>query len=358
MDPPSNFIHDFITRLDLSVSITEKDLLGYRDLLGGRGRLALLAELKNRGIAKLSERQYLANALGRALREGTFGVEVSDNTQIKGETWDFDPYEYAEKLVPASRALEGSPTRPVSLGVLGEHRVLGSSLLPPWPSECRRALFAAGCFWGLEKGFWRLPGVHSTAAGYACGHTAHPTYSEVCTGLTGHTEAVQVVYDPARIAFADLLRWFWEAHDPTQGMGQGADCGTQYRGAIVTFDAEQHAQATASRDAYQAALASSGRFFTSARVITVEIPPPPPQGTSISFYYAEELHQQYLARPDCTSYCTAQPLLISLPPFETWAPNALHSSEHSPKLPERFGAKFAPVEHCALRTPNEPIRGF
>ena len=120
------------------------------------------------------------------------------------------------------------------MGQLKPHSVLGTSLLPPWPPGYKRAVFAAGCFWGLEKGLWRLPGVHSTAAGYSCGFTPNPTYSEVSTGLTGHTEAVLVVFDPARLSFADLLRWFWECHDPTQGMGQGKDRGTQYRSAILT----------------------------------------------------------------------------------------------------------------------------
>lgn len=290
-------------------------------------------------------------------------MEAMENESPPDDPVDFDRDKYAHELVPPGRALKGRPRRALSMGQLKPHCVLGTSLLPPWPPGYKRAVFAAGCFWGLEKGLWRLPGVHSTAAGYSCGFTPNPTYSEVSTGLTGHTEAVLVVFDPARLSFADLLRWFWECHDPTQGMGQGKDRGTQYRSAILTYAEEHYMLVLASRDAYQAALSSSGRYFLSGRPITTEIAPPLPDtaevdtGERATFYYAEEEHMQYLSRPESNPYCSAQPLMISLPPFETWAPAALGEAalQHTPKLSEAFWSKHAPVEQCALRRPNVPI---
>jgi len=171
------------------------------------------------------------------------------------------------------------------------HFVNGHRIAPPFPDGLSRAMFAMGCFWGAEKKFWALDGVYSTAVGYAAGHTPNPTYREVCSGMTGHTEAVLVVFDPKRIGYDELLRVFWENHDPTQGMRQGNDVGTQYRSGIHYYDGEQRTAAERSRDAYQQRL-------TAARhgSITTEILPAP------EFYYAEEYHQQYLAKnPD--GYC-------------------------------------------------------
>jgi peptide-methionine (S)-S-oxide reductase len=148
-----------------------------------------------------------------------------------------------------------------------------------------RAVFGLGCFWGAERVFWKLPGAHTTAVGYSGGHTPNPTYEEVCTGRTGHTEAVLVVFDPARLNYDDLLKVFWESHDPTQGMRQGNDTGTQYRSAIYTHDDAQRKAAEASRDAFQGALTGSGHG-----AITTEIAP------ALPFYYAEEYHQQYLSK--------------------------------------------------------------
>jgi peptide-methionine (S)-S-oxide reductase len=165
------------------------------------------------------------------------------------------------------------------------HTVLGSSLQAPFPEGSERALFGLGCFWGAERKFWQLDGVYTTAVGYAGGFTKNPTYREVCSGATGHTEAVLVVYDPRKISYADLLKAFWESHDPTQGMRQGNDVGTQYRSAIYATTDAQRAAAEASREAYQRALSASrlGR-------ITTEIAGEP------AFYYAEDYHQQYLAK--------------------------------------------------------------
>ncbi|RMH67957.1 MAG: peptide-methionine (S)-S-oxide reductase MsrA, partial [Actinomyces sp.] len=165
------------------------------------------------------------------------------------------------------------------------HLVLGTPLAPPYPDHLRLALFGLGCFWGAERFYWQLDGVHTTAVGYAGGYTPNPTYEEVCTGRTGHNEVVRVVYDPDRITYEDLLKVFWEVHDPTQGMRQGNDIGTQYRSGIYTYDAEQKAAALASRDAYQRRLHAAG--FGD---ITTEILDAP------TFYFAEAYHQQYLAR--------------------------------------------------------------
>ena len=172
-----------------------------------------------------------------------------------------------------------------------KHFVNGHPLEPPFPEGMRRALFGMGCFWGAEKKFWQRSGVFSTAVGYAAGATPNPTYREVCTGRTGHSEVVLVVFDPAEVSYDELLKLFWENHDPTQGMRQGNDAGTQYRSGIYVFDEAQRAAAETSKSAFQRALAAAGYG-----AITTEILPAP------EFYYAEEYHQQYLAKnPD--GYC-------------------------------------------------------
>jgi peptide-methionine (S)-S-oxide reductase len=165
------------------------------------------------------------------------------------------------------------------------HAVLGTPLAPPFPAGLEQALFAMGCFWGAERRFWQAPGVYTTAVGYAGGFTPNPTYEEVCSGGTGHAEAVLCVFDPEKTSYEEMLRLFWEGHDPTQGMRQGADIGTQYRSAIFWFSDTQRQLAEASRRAYQEALTAAGYG-----PITTELGPAPP------FYYAEEYHQQYLAK--------------------------------------------------------------
>ena len=172
-----------------------------------------------------------------------------------------------------------------------KHYVLGTPLVPPFPAGLERAVFGLGCFWGAEKVFWTLPGVFTTAVGYAGGYTPNPTYEEVCSGLTGHAEVVLVVFDPQKTRYETLLKTFWESHDPTQGMRQGNDVGTQYRSAIYVASPQQRAQAEASRDAYQHAL-SQARYGR----ITTEIAEAP------EFYYAEDYHQQYLAK-NPRGYC-------------------------------------------------------
>jgi peptide-methionine (S)-S-oxide reductase len=165
------------------------------------------------------------------------------------------------------------------------HFVNGHRIQPPFPAGLERALFALGCFWGAEKTFWELPGVYSTAVGYAGGHEPNPSYQQVCTGRTGHAETVLVVFDPKLIDYEDLLKVFWESHDPTQGMRQGNDVGTQYRSAIFTLNDEQRRSAEESKRTFQRALSSAHRG-----TITTEIRDAPP------FYYAEDYHQQYLGK--------------------------------------------------------------
>jgi peptide-methionine (S)-S-oxide reductase len=180
---------------------------------------------------------------------------------------------------------EALPGRAERMPVPAAHFVNRNRLDPPFPEGLERALFAMGCFWGAERQFWQLPGVYSTAVGYAAGLTPNPTYREVCSGMTGHTEVVLVVFDPKQVSYDDLLRTFWENHDPTQGMRQGNDVGTQYRSGIYYYDDVQRSAAERSRDSFQAEL-------TKARYgrITTEIRPAP------EFYYAEDYHQQYLAK--------------------------------------------------------------
>ncbi|MGH3906394.1 MAG: peptide-methionine (S)-S-oxide reductase MsrA [Pseudonocardiaceae bacterium] len=192
------------------------------------------------------------------------------------------------RMVTAEDALPGRST-PMPVSEL--HTVSGHRIVPPFPDGLRTAVFGMGCFWGAERIFWRTPGVYSTAVGYAGGHTPNPSYREVCSGRTGHTEAVLVVFDPAQISYAELLRIFWEGHDPTQGMRQGNDIGTQYRSAIYYADDTQRAAAESTRDAYQRALTDAGRGK-----ITTEIAP------LREFYYAEDYHQQYLAKVP-NGYC-------------------------------------------------------
>jgi len=185
--------------------------------------------------------------------------------------------------IPSNR--EALPGRAERMAVPDTHFVSGHRLEPPFPAGLERAIFGMGCFWGAERKFWQLPGVYSTAVGYAAGHTPNPTYREVCSGMTGHAEVVLVVFDPKTIRYEDLLKVFWESHDPTQGMQQGNDVGTQYRSGIYYEDAAQQRAAEASRDAYQPLLSKAGHG-----PITTEILPAP------EFYYAEDYHQQYLAK--------------------------------------------------------------
>jgi peptide-methionine (S)-S-oxide reductase len=197
---------------------------------------------------------------------------------------------FARKLrIPSPE--EALPGRSTRMHVPARHFVKGTRLEPPFPEGLEQAVFGMGCFWGAEKTFWQADGVHTTAVGYAGGHTPNPTYEEVCSGLTGHAEVVLVVFDPRATSYDAMLRIFWENHDPTQGMRQGNDVGTQYRSGIYYHSDAQRAAAEASRDAYQRAIAARGYGE-----ITTEILPAP------EFYYAEDYHQQYLAK-NPAGYC-------------------------------------------------------
>jgi len=195
------------------------------------------------------------------------------------------------KPVAIPTAEEALPGRSQRMPVPSLHFVNGAPLEPPFPAGLELALFGMGCFWGAERKFWELPGVFSTSVGYAGGHTPNPTYREVCSGQTGHSEVVRVVFDPRKVSYEALLRAFWESHDPTQGMRQGNDVGTQYRSAIYWYGDHQRRAAEASREAYQKSLADAGHG-----AITTEVREAP------EFYYAEDYHQQYLAK-NPSGYC-------------------------------------------------------
>jgi peptide-methionine (S)-S-oxide reductase len=192
---------------------------------------------------------------------------------------------FASKKTQMPEPGEALPGRAEPIPTAARHHVNKQPLKGPYPEGTQKAMFGLGCFWGAEKAFWSLPGVHVTAAGYAAGYTPNPTYQEVCTGRTGHNEVVLVVFDPAKINYDQLLKVFWEGHNPTQGMRQGNDVGTQYRSGIYTYSAEQKAKAEASKAAYEAALKDRGYG-----AVTTEIEDAP------EFYFAEDYHQQYLSK--------------------------------------------------------------
>ncbi len=193
--------------------------------------------------------------------------------------------------------------RPDPIPTAATHFVNGKALKGPYPEGFEKALFGLGCFWGAERIFWNTPGVYVTAAGYAGGPTPNPTYQEVCSGRTGHNEVVLVVFDPKKVSYAELLRRFWESHDPTQGMRQGNDVGTQYRSGIYVFNDEQKRQAEASRDMYQSALGKARGAITTEIVAAPE------------FYFAEDYHQQYLAK-NPGGYCGLGGTGVSCPIFQ------------------------------------------
>jgi peptide-methionine (S)-S-oxide reductase len=199
---------------------------------------------------------------------------------------------FMRKTTALPSAAEALPGRAIPIPTATTHFVNGRKLQPPYPAGLEQAVFGLGCFWGAERKFWELgDGIHATAVGYAGGHTPNPTYEEVCSGRTGHTEVVLVVFDPKKVSYEQLLKTFWENHNPTQGMRQGNDVGTQYRSAIYTSSDAQRQAADASKATYQKALAAKG-----LGAITTEIAP------SDEFYFAEDYHQQYLAK-NPAGYC-------------------------------------------------------
>jgi peptide-methionine (S)-S-oxide reductase len=258
-------------------------------------------------------------------------------------------------LIAPADALPGRTTKMPNIDGL-RHAVLGNELTIV-PEGHQVAVYGSGCFWGSEKGQWRFPkGIYSTAVGYCAGFTKNPTYEEACSGRTGHTEGVRVVYDPTQVSYVDILRWFWESHDPCSGMGQGNDRGSQYRSGLYYFNDEQRQLIEASREAYQKALIGSGRD----RSITTEIAAASDyEQYGGLWYFAEPYHQQYLAKPGARPYCSAQPQGVSLPPYEQWSPFAVGSDlyeKHCPTLPETFWSQHGPKRGCSVVSqPNEPI---
>ena len=200
-------------------------------------------------------------------------------------------FSFKQKPMKIPTATEALPGRPTPIPTASTHWVNGNSIKPPFPAGMETAIFGLGCFWGAERKFWQLPGVHATAVGYAGGPTPNPTYQEVCSGMTGHNEVVLVVFDPKKICYEALLKTFWESHDPTQGMRQGNDVGTQYRSGIYVASPVQRRAAEESRAVFQKSLDKAGYGQ-----ITTEILEAPP------FYYAEDYHQQYLAK-NPNGYC-------------------------------------------------------
>jgi len=250
------------------------------------------------------------------------------------------------ELVTPEKALKGRQQKMPNIEG-SRHYVLGNKM-DDVPEGYKEAVFGNGCFWGSEKGIWRLPaGIYSTAVGYCGGFTPNPTYEEACSGRTGHTEGVRVVYDPAKISFVDILRWHWECHDPTSGMGQGNDRGTQYRSGFYYFDDDQKRLIEASRDAYEEQL---------GRKITTEVRAASDYDKYGGLWYnAEAYHQQYLAKPGARPYCSAQPQGVSLADFESWCPEDL-KEKYRPTLPESFWKKHGPKRGCSVvRETDEPI---
>lgn len=210
---------------------------------------------------------------------------------------------FTRKSLEMPSAAEALPGRSMPIPTAEHHFINGHQIKPPYPNGLEQAVFALGCFWGAERKFWELgDGIYTTAVGYAGGHTPNPTYEEVCSGRTGHTEVVLVVFDPKKISYEKLLKTFWENHDPTQGMRQGNDIGTQYRSGIYVYTPEQRRLAEASREAYQRVLVKAGYGR-----ITTEILDAP------EFYYAEEYHQQYLAK-NPGGYCGLGGTGVACPP--------------------------------------------
>jgi peptide-methionine (S)-S-oxide reductase len=289
-------------------------------------------------------------SLIRQLKDAGVPVDENNPAQVMNLLQQFTRQK-EDEIVAKDRALPG---RSEPLQIADKHFVLGTPMKGPWPEGFQTLVFANGCFWGSEKGIWRLPGggIHSTAVGYCGGYTPNPTYKEACSGQSGHTEGCQVVFDPAKISVVDILRWFWEAHDPTQGMGQGNDRGTQYRSALYYSDDDQKRLIEASSAAYEAALKAAGKGRGDR--ITTEIKAAADCPGPECFYYGEDYHQQYLAKPGARPYCSAQPMEVSLPPFEQWAPEDL-KEKYEPKLPEEFWKKHGPTPHCVVRAANEPI---
>ena len=234
------------------------------------------------------------------------------------------------------------------------HRVLGTKL-GDVPEGFERCVFATGCFWGSEKAFWRVPGVHTTAVGYAAGKPGYsaPTYEQVCGGHTGAVECVQVTWNPKIVSFADLLRVFFESHDPTQGNRQGGDAGSQYRSGIYCTTKEQLVASQAAKEAYGKGLRREGKGRTSK--VTTEVMQVPTDRSESFFAYAEDYHQQYLAAPGSRKYCSAEPTGVHLEAATKWMPPEL-LERFCDRLPPEYWAKHRPQPGCVLRQPDKRVR--
>jgi peptide-methionine (S)-S-oxide reductase len=250
-------------------------------------------------------------------------------------------------LISPEQALPGRQQKMANIDGY-KHYITGKDVQEV-PDGFEVAVFANGCFWGSEKGIWHFPeGIHSTAVGYCGGFTPNPTYEEACSGRSGHTEGVRVVFDPSKVAFTDILRWFWEAHDPCSGMGQGNDRGTQYRSGFYYFNDDQKRLIEASKEAYEKQL---------GKTITTEIASADDyEKYGGVWFFGEVYHQQYLAKPGARPYCSAKPQGVSVAPFEEWAPKDL-AEKYKPTLPEGFWKAHAPQKGCSVvNSPNEPIK--
>lgn len=293
------------------------------------------AQASSTGIRSSSSLSRRASGGARAVRAGGRNRRLVAAAMGLG---DLIKMMMPDKLELVAEA-DALPGRQVEMRIDEKHYVLGNQMKAPFPDGMERIIFGNGCFWGTEKAFWRMPGVYTTAVGYAGGYTPNPTYEEACSGQTGHTEAVQVVFDPTKVALTDLLRTFWMSHDPTQEMGQGNDIGTQYRSAIYPTNAKQRELAEASMAAYQEILTKNGKGQ-----IATEIK------DDVTFYYAEAYHQQYLAKPNARPYCSAQPLGIVLP--DTF----IKDEADKMKLPLKYWETEAPRPGCTIRFPNEQVK--
>ena len=211
---------------------------------------------------------------------------------------------FMQKKLTIPDADEALPGRDTAISISNHHTVLGKPVMPPFPDGMEEAVFGLGCFWGAERKFWQMEGVWTTAVGYSAGVTENPTYEEVCSGLTGHNEVVLVVFDPSIITYAQLLALFWESHDPTQGMRQGNDIGTQYRSGIYTFSKDQRDQAKISHEEYQKVLSQAGYGAVTTEIVEAK-----------EFYYAEDYHQQYLNK-NPMGYCGIGGTEVSFPTGE------------------------------------------
>jgi len=250
-------------------------------------------------------------------------------------------------MISPDQAMKGRDQK--MQGITGlKHYILHNNL-EEVPEGYEVCVFGNGCFWGSEKAIWRLPkGIHSTAVGYCAGYTPNPTYNEACSSMTGHTEGVRVVYNPKEVSYVDIMRMFWESHDPTQYMGQGNDRGSQYRSGIYYFNEDQKRLIEASKAAYEKAL--GGREIKTEVAAASDY-----EKYGGLWYFAEAYHQQYLAKPGSRPYCSAQPQGVSLPSYETWMPEDLQE-KYKPTLPEAFWKKYGPRRGCSVvQEDNEVI---